>query len=277
MASEHQYPGGDTGDTPMPDDEELDGPGSGDLGSDSEQAPTSDGPSIGKNLAQKGAETGIKKATGSDVAVSALRGAQKARSGDIVGGAQDVTASGAGVLTSGALTASGVGAPVAGAAGSAVTSLFQTKAFRIVLGAIAAVIVVAMVLQAVVISSIAAASFGVITSSISQSSAFDGGDTCVDTGATGGPSSVVGGDIEEKVWNYLRGAGYSEQQTAGVMGNIERESGFNPFIAQGSASTPSTSSGWGLVQWTADRHADVRDAVIAELGEEFYIAAPTMD
>lgn len=279
MADEHQHPGDDTGDTRTPDDEPLDAPGSGDLGSDSHEAPTSKGPSVGKDLAQKGAEAGVKKATGSDVAVSALRGAQKARKGDIVGGAQDVTASGAGAATTAALGATGVGAPVAGAAGSAVTSLFQTKAFRIVIAAIAALVVVVMVLQTVIISSIAAASLGVLTSSISQTSAFTGEDACVDTGAPGGggPSSVVGGDIEEKVWNYLRGAGYSEQQTAGVMGNIERESGFNPFIAQGSASTPTTSSGWGLVQWTAGRHAEVRDAVVAELGEQFYIAAPSME
>ncbi|MDN5688349.1 MAG: phage tail tip lysozyme [Brachybacterium sp.] len=277
MADEHQHPGDDTGASSTPGDEALDGPGSGDLGSDSHEAPTSDGAGVGKKIAQKGAETGAKKATGSDVAVSALQGAQKARKGDIVGGAQDVTASGAGALTSGALTASGVGAPIAGAAGSAVTSLFQTKAFRIVIGAIVAVTVTALVLQAVVISSIAAASLGVLTSSISQSSAFSGESVCTDAGATGGgPSSVVGGDIEEKVWNYLRGAGYSEQQTAGVMGNIERESGFNPFIAQGSASTPSTSSGWGLVQWTAGRHAKVRDAVVSELGKQFYVAAPTL-
>lgn len=279
MADEHEHPGDDTGDTRTPNDEPLDAPGSGDLGSDSHEAPTSKGPSVGKDLAQKGAEAGVKKATGSDVAVSALRGAQKARKGDIVGGAQDVTASGAGAATTAALGATGVGAPVAGAAGSAVTSLFQTKAFRIVIAAIAALVVVVMAIQTVIISSIAAASLGVLTSSINQTSAITGEDACVDTGAPGGggPSSVVGGDIEEKVWNYLRGAGLTEEQTAGVMGNIERESGFNPFIAQGSASTPSTSSGWGLVQWTADRHAKVRDAVVAELGEQFYIAAPTME
>ena len=279
MADEHQHPGEDTGASSTPGDEALDGPGSGDLGSDTHEAPTSDSPGIGKKIAQKGAEAGVKKATGSEVAVSAFRGAQKARKGDIVGGAQDVTASGAGALTSSALVASGVGAPVSGAAGSAVTSLFQTKAFRIVFAAIAVLVVMTLVLQTVVITSIAAASLGVLTSSIRQSSAFNGESTCTDEGSAGagGPSSVVGGEIEEKVWNYLRGAGYSEQQTAGVMGNIERESGFNPFIAQGGTGIPSVTSGWGLVQWTADRHAKVRDAVIAELGEEFYIAAPTME
>lgn len=280
MTDQHPRPGDDTGDPSAPDDETLEGPGSGDLGSDGDEAPTAqESPSTGKALAQKGAEAGIKKATGSDVAVATLRGAQKARKGDIAGGAQDVAASGIGAATTMAVGSTVIGAPVAGLAGSAATSLAQTKVFRIVLCGVAALVVMALVLQAVVISSVAAASLGVLTSTISQTSSITGEDTCADSGASGGggPSSVVGSDIEEKVWNYLRGAGYSEQQTAGVMGNIQRESGFNPFIAEGSASTPSTSSGWGLVQWTADRHAKVRDAVIDELGEQFYVAAGTME
>lgn len=90
MADEHTHPGDDTGDAPIPDEEALDGPGTGDLGSGPDEAPGTGSPSTGKALAQKGAEAGIKKATGSDVAVSGLRGAQTARNGDIVGGAQDV-------------------------------------------------------------------------------------------------------------------------------------------------------------------------------------------
>jgi len=100
MADEHTRPGDDTEASNTPEDEALDGLGSGDLGSDSHEAPTSDSPGIGNKIAQKGPETGVKKATGSDLAVSALRGAQKARKGDIVGGAQVATASGAGALTS---------------------------------------------------------------------------------------------------------------------------------------------------------------------------------
>src|SRR5699024_12139039 len=113
-----------------PDEEALDGPGTAYRGSGPDEAPGTGSLSTGKVLAQKGAEAGIKKATGSDVAVRGLRGAQKARTGDIVGGAQDVAASGAGAATTAALTATGVGAPIAGAAGSAATSLVQTKAFR---------------------------------------------------------------------------------------------------------------------------------------------------
>ena len=39
---------------------------------------------------------------------------------------------------------------------------------------------------------------------------------------------ITGGDVQEKVWNALISAGYSEIATAAVMGNIEAESGFKP-------------------------------------------------
>ncbi|APX31815.1 hypothetical protein BH708_02775 [Brachybacterium sp. P6-10-X1] len=276
MADEHTHPGGDTGDVPMPDEEGLDGPGSGDLGSGQNEAPGTDGPSTGRALAQKGAEAGIKKASGSDMAVSAVRGAQKARKGDIVGGTQDVAASGAGALTTAAVAGTGVGAPIAGAAGSAVTTLAQTKAFRYVLVAVAALTACALVTQVIIVASVSAIIAGAIVPATGQTAVFS--QTCTETSTpAAGPDQVVGSGIEEKAWNYLRGAGYTEEQTAGVMGNIQRESGFNPFIAEGSAGTPNVSSGWGLVQWTADRHAKVRDAVIAELGDRFYVAAPSMD
>ncbi|MGP5672874.1 phage tail tip lysozyme [Brachybacterium alimentarium] len=276
MADQSENPDPDTGNTPLPDASSLDSPGSGDLGSGTGGGAAATAASAGRALVQRGAEAGVKKATGSDVAVSAVRGAQKARRGDMIGGAQDVAASGAGALTTAAIGATGAGAPVAGLAGSAVTSLFQTKAFRYLLTGIAALVVAALVLQTVVVSGVTAVIVSAVLPSVSQASTqFQ---TCSDggVGGAGAPSEVVGGDIEEKAWNYLRGAGYSEEQTAGVMGNIERESGFNPFIAQGQASTPSVSSGWGLVQWTGSRHAEIRDAVIDELGPEYYFAAPTM-
>lgn len=276
MAEQPELPGPGTGNTPLPDDSSLNAPGSGDLGSGTGDGAAATAASTGRALVQRGAEAGVKKATGSDVAVSAMRGAQKARSGDMIGGAKDVAASGAGALATAAIGATGAGAPVAGLAGSAVTTLFQTKAFRYVLTGIAALVVAVLVLQTVVISGVTAAIVSAVLPSVSQ--AATSSQTCSDggVGGTGAPSEVVGGDIEEKAWNYLRGAGYSEEQTAGVMGNIERESGFNPFIAQGGASTPSVGSGWGLVQWTGSRHAEIRDAVIDELGPEYYFAAPTM-
>jgi len=276
MADEHTHPGGDTGDTSMPDNEGLYGPGTGDLGSGPDEASGTGSPNTGKALVQKGAEAGIKKATGSDVAVSGLRGAQKARNGDIFGGAQDVAASGAGAATTAALTATGFGAPVAGAAGSAATSLVQTKAFRYGLIAVAALATFALVAQVMIVASVSTLMVSAIVPSTSQAGILS--QTCVDSSTpSSGPEQVVGSDIEEKAWNYLRGAGYSEQQTAGALGSLEHESHFNPFIAEGVSGTPTVSTGWGMAQWTGSRHVAIRDAVIAELGDRFYVAAPSME
>lgn len=41
-----------------------------------------------------------------------------------------------------------------------------------------------------------------------------------------------GGSNEEKVWFALRNAGYSEEATAGVMGNIYQESRFDPAVEE---------------------------------------------
>lgn len=57
---------------------------------------------------------------------------------------------------------------------------------------------------------------------------------------------------EYKVWNGLRNAGYSEIATAGAMGNIYGESGFNPkSIEAGSG------AGFGLIQWTGGRRTKI--------------------
>ena len=54
--------------------------------------------------------------------------------------------------------------------------------------------------------------------------------------------------IQYKVWQGLRGAGYSEIATAAAMGNIQHESGFDPStIERGSG------VGFGLVQWSYGR------------------------
>lgn len=226
-----------------------------------------------KQGVQKVAEAGVKKATGSEIAVDALHSAQKVKNGDVVGGAQNLAASGANAATTAAVGATGVGAPVATLAGSAAGSLVNSKAGRY---AIVGVLAGALVAGGAVVGTGALITAG----SIAAISSVIGDDTtsasvCSDGGSTGGgPISLTGTGIEQKTWNYFRASGYSEIHTAGMMGSIKRESQFNPFIAEGSTGTPNTSRGWGLVQWTADRHVAVRDAVRAELGDDMYVAAP---
>lgn len=54
--------------------------------------------------------------------------------------------------------------------------------------------------------------------------------------------------IQYKVWQGLRGAGYSEIATAAAMGNIQHESGFDPATIEGGSGI-----GFGLVQWSYGR------------------------
>ena len=52
----------------------------------------------------------------------------------------------------------------------------------------------------------------------------------------------------------LKGAGYTRAQIAGVLGNFQLESGFNPRINEGGAvGGPRGVGGYGLGQWTGDR------------------------
>lgn len=52
---------------------------------------------------------------------------------------------------------------------------------------------------------------------------------------------------EEVVWDYLKSAGYSDIQVAGIIGNLYQESGLNP------ARIESNGEGIGLVQWSFGR------------------------
>lgn len=62
-----------------------------------------------------------------------------------------------------------------------------------------------------------------------------------------GSQVVAGNSVEERVWYTLIAQGYSETATAGIMGNIYGESGFNP------AAIESNGEGHGLCQWSYGR------------------------
>lgn len=50
----------------------------------------------------------------------------------------------------------------------------------------------------------------------------------------------------EIIWSYFKAQGWTANAVAGLCGNMEQESTFNPGLEE----TGSTSDGWGLVQWT---------------------------
>ena len=55
--------------------------------------------------------------------------------------------------------------------------------------------------------------------------------------------------IQYKVWTRMIGAGFSEYATAGAMGSIEAESGFNPSVIE----KGNNNAGFGLCQWSYGR------------------------
>ncbi|MEV5960420.1 phage tail tip lysozyme [Kribbella sp. NPDC051952] len=87
------------------------------------------------------------------------------------------------------------------------------------------------------------------------------GDDTTSTG--GGGCGCGGGDLSgnnnvQKVFNYFVSNGYSKEQAAGVIGNMQTESYVEPTMKQGDSpgqvthpdAVANSGGGWGLVQWT---------------------------
>lgn len=72
-------------------------------------------------------------------------------------------------------------------------------------------------------------------------------------GSTSG--GLTGSENDEKIWNYLIGKGLTAAQAAGVMGNFQAESGFDPTIVQGGGHSDTITidgeTGYGIAQWTS--------------------------
>lgn len=87
---------------------------------------------------------------------------------------------------------------------------------------------------------------------------------------TGGP--LVGCDNFQKAYNFFIGQGFTPPQAAGIMGNLQAESGINPKRVQ-STSTPDGDrdnitvdgeTGYGIAQWTsAGRQQNLADFAAA--------------
>lgn len=75
-----------------------------------------------------------------------------------------------------------------------------------------------------------------------------------ENGTLPGADALAFGKGAEGIWRSLLSTGfYTAKQAAGVMGNMQIESGLNPWIVQGGGSRrlpTGVGSGWGLVQWT---------------------------
>ena len=71
-------------------------------------------------------------------------------------------------------------------------------------------------------------------------------------GSFSGVSGLVGNTPQEKVWWALIDAGYSKEAAAGVLGNIQAESGFDSSVIEGGSGI-----GFGLCQWSFGRRTQL--------------------
>lgn len=87
----------------------------------------------------------------------------------------------------------------------------------------------------------------------------NGANTSSNASCCAGGTQLSGSSNEAKIFNYLTQKGLSSAQAAGILGNMQTESGFMPQRLQGtdaSVITPAdkwqniNGGGWGLVQWT---------------------------
>lgn len=68
-----------------------------------------------------------------------------------------------------------------------------------------------------------------------------------------GTGTLQGSDNAQKVWNYFKEKGYSDEQVAGIMGNLAWESGDPTFNKATDSEELSGGGGYGLAQWTGGR------------------------
>lgn len=62
---------------------------------------------------------------------------------------------------------------------------------------------------------------------------------------------LAGNDNAEKIWNFLKQEGFSDEQAAGFMGNIRQESNYKPDL------TESNGVGYGIIQWSGGRRTEL--------------------
>ena len=94
--------------------------------------------------------------------------------------------------------------------------------------------------------------------------------SCLTMSASG--TSVTGDGNIAQMWNYLVGKGLTNQQAAGILGNIQVESGFSPFRQEDSQSWPS--GGYGIVQWTGSRRTQIVDKMregMSDVFSQYYV------
>lgn len=83
---------------------------------------------------------------------------------------------------------------------------------------------------------------------------------------------LSGKDNRQKIYNFLVNKGLNSQQAAGVLGNIQHESGYSPTRHEQSHSD-FNKGGYGIAQWTFGRRDNLKsylDRTTPELVGEYY-------
>lgn len=75
-------------------------------------------------------------------------------------------------------------------------------------------------------------------------------------GLGGGGAEVFEGQGAGRVWNFFKGKGLSDIAVAGIMGNAQQESGFNPTISHSESLQGSPAKFIGIFQWDNNRSGD---------------------
>lgn len=67
-------------------------------------------------------------------------------------------------------------------------------------------------------------------------------------------SGMTGNTTREKVWSFFKSKGFSNAAIAGILGNLQQESGIDPSAIQGGGRGP----GHGIMQWEGGRLTQLR-------------------
>jgi hypothetical protein len=87
--------------------------------------------------------------------------------------------------------------------------------------------------------------------------------------ATGG--ALTGSDNAEKAFNFFKSKGFTEKQSAGIVGNLQQESGVNPRAKQ------SPGLGRGIAQWSEGDRWETLKAYAAKTGRDPWTLAVQLD
>jgi hypothetical protein len=94
---------------------------------------------------------------------------------------------------------------------------------------------------------------------------YDPTDTaCGSSGGANSITSLIGTDNSQKIYNFWLSQGLTPDQSAGITGSMQGESGFSAFIQESNEAWPL--GGYGVAQFTGGQRTAVTQALSSQLG-----------